>query len=78
MNKQIFITIIISLIVGIFIMGYGFIYITASLSLGNGIGALFIVIVAAAIAGLIYSIVHNMNERIKEIKEEKSDDLSKY
>lgn len=59
-------------------MGYGFIYITASLSLGNGIGIVFLIIVAAALAGLIYSIVHNMNERIREIKEEESDDLSKY
>ena len=36
------------------------------------------VILILALAGLLFALIYNLVERIKEIKEEDEDDLSKY
>ena len=78
MKKNIIITVIITIFIAIAIMVYGFILLTNTWALGNKLGIIFLLVVVAVTAGFLYIVVHNMNERIKEIKEEDKDDLSKY
>lgn len=72
-KKQIIITIIITIIIGIIAIAYCSVYLVA---LGFSKTAKLIII--SIIALIILAIVYNMKERIKEIKEEEKDDLSKY
>ncbi len=78
MNKHMFITIIITIIIGIMCMVYGLSLLMATSAFSNTYGFGFVIIIIAAMAGVIYAIIHNMKERLREIKEEEKDDLSKY
>jgi len=78
MNKHMVITIIITLIVGMICMLYGLSLLMAISAFNSTVGFIFVLVVIAAMAGIIYAIFHNMKERLKEIKEEENDDLSKY
>ncbi len=78
MNKHMIITIIITIMIGIVCMLYGLSLLMAVSAFSSTMGFIFVLMVIAAMAGIIYAIFHNMNERFREIKEEKNDDLSKY
>lgn len=77
--KKIIITIIISIIVGIFITAYGSIIFIAVLNIPSLIikisVCILIVLIYATLLYLLYKVVKS---RIKEIKGGKYDDLSKY
>ena len=78
MRKNIIITVIITLIVGIIICIYGFVMMSAASDFGIRGSVAYGLVIVAVLAGLIYAVINNMKERFKEIKEEEKDDLSKY
>jgi len=78
MKKNILITIVITVAISIVIMLYGFAFITTTLAFSNAIGMVFLLLIVGIVAGFIFIVIKNMNERIKEIKEEEEDDFSKY
>ena len=73
MKKQIIITIIISMIIGIIAILYGSAFLAAL-----GFSKIWGIVIISLMALIILMIVYNMKERIKEIKEEDKDDFSKY
>ncbi len=78
MKKDIVITFIITIIIACVVILYGLSFLTI-LSLQLGVGSILLILIGVAIiAGLIYAVIHNLKERIQEIKEEDKDDLSQY
>lgn len=76
MKKGILPVVVITTIVGIFMLLYG-IGIMAGLIESN-VPIIFIIIGLAVFIAFIYALIYTALDRIKEIKEEDKDDLSKY
>ncbi|TCO74806.1 hypothetical protein [Marinisporobacter balticus] len=74
--KNIIITIIITIIVGIIALLYAFGILFAMLETNGPF--LLMGIVCIALLGIIFALIYNMVKRVKEIREEDKDDLSKY
>ncbi|WP_251859531.1 hypothetical protein [Clostridium sp. Marseille-Q2269] len=71
-------TIIITIIFTIIIILYGSAFLIPILDIGNNIGKLLVILIVLFFLGLVGALIYNMRERIKEIKEENKDDISKY
>jgi len=78
MGKNIIVTVVITLAAAIVIMYYGFEFMTSTLALSKVMGILYVLLVIVITGGFLYALVRNMNERIREIKEENEDDNDKY
>ena len=78
MKKNIGITITITIAATIFITYFGFEFITSTLSLSDAMGRIYIALVIVIALGFIYALIRNMEERIREIKDEDKDDYDKY
>jgi len=78
MKKNIGITIIITVAATIFITYFGFEFITSTLALSDAMGRVYIALVIVIALGFIYALIRNMEERIREIKDEDKDDYDKY
>jgi len=75
--KKIIVPLIITIITGLIFCGY-FITIIIALVQGSKSLEFLSVILILVLAGLLFALIYNLIERIKEIKEEDNDDLSKY
>lgn len=75
--KKIIVPLIITIITGLIFCGYFIAIIMALVQESRSIGILSLILIIA-LAGLLFALIYNLIERIKEIKEEDKDDLSKY
>ena len=75
--KKIIVPLIITIIVGLLFCGYFITIISILVQESRSLGMLSVILIIA-LAGLLFGLIHNLVERIKEIKEEDKDDLSKY
>ena len=75
--KKIIAPLIITIITGLLFCGYFITIILALVQQTRNLGMLSFVLIIV-LAGLLFALIHNLVERIKEIKEEDEDDLSKY
>ncbi|KEJ01087.1 hypothetical protein ACLD43_17200 [Clostridium botulinum] len=71
-------TIIITIIFSIIILLYGSAFLIPIFDIGNSVAKLLLSIIVLSFIALVGALIYNMYERIKEIKEEDKDDISKY
>ncbi|APH24069.1 TPA: hypothetical protein ACXDAY_002877 [Clostridium botulinum] len=71
-------TIIITIIFSIIILLYGSAFLIPIFGIGNSMVKLLLSIIVLPFIALVGALIYNMYERIKEIKEEDKDDISKY
>ncbi|ENK1242504.1 hypothetical protein P9J83_03040 [Clostridium sporogenes] len=71
-------TIIITIIFSIIILLYGSAFFIPILDISNNMIKLLLIIIVLLFIALVGALIYNMYERIKEIKEEDRDDISKY
>lgn len=77
MGKYI-ITIIITIIFSIIILLYGSAFLIPIFGIGNSMAKRLLIIIVLPFIALVGALIYNMYERIKEIKEDNKDDISKY
>ncbi|NFA62089.1 hypothetical protein K8O96_01770 [Clostridium sporogenes] len=71
-------TIIITIIFSIIILLYGSAFFIPIFDISNNMIKLLLIIIVLLFITLVGALIYNMYERIKEIKEEDRDDISKY
>ncbi|AWB30486.1 hypothetical protein [Clostridium botulinum] len=71
-------TIIITIIFSIIILLYGSAFLIPIFGIGNSMAKFLLSIIVLPFIALVGALIYNMYERIKEIKEEDKDDISKY
>ncbi len=71
-------TIIITIIFSIIILLYSSAFLIPIFGIGNSMAKLLLSIIVLPFIALVGALIYNMYERIKEIKEEDKDDISKY
>ncbi|SHH93201.1 hypothetical protein [Clostridium grantii] len=76
MKKGMGTAIIITIFMGIIIFGYGYALVFGLLSSETPL--IFIIIAILIFVTIMWALIINLIERIKEIREEDKDDLSKY
>lgn len=76
MKKGMPTVIVITILIGLIIFGYAYAILFGLLSARTPI--LFIIIAVMIFVAIMGALIYNLIERLKEIKEEDKDDLSKY
>ena len=76
MKKGMLTVILITILMGLIIFGYGYAIFFGLLSAESPI--IFVIIAIAIFVAIMWALIYNLIERLKEIKEEDKDDLSKY
>ncbi|EDU37004.1 hypothetical protein CF098_07130 [Clostridium sporogenes] len=71
-------TIIITIIFSIIILLYGSAFLIPIFGIGNSMAKRLLIIIVLPFIALVGALIYNMYERIKEIKEDNKDDISKY
>lgn len=76
MKKGMFSVILITIFIGLIMFGYGYAIVFGLLSTESPI--IFTIIAIMVFVAMMWALIYNLIERLKEIKEEDKDDLSKY